>query len=51
MIAGLFIGANKLVDLLSTNVAAKVRPWIFVGPALLFLTVAWSIPTVRTIWT
>jgi ABC-type sugar transport system permease subunit len=46
----LFVGANKLCDLLPTNAGAKVRPWIFVGPALFFLTVALVIPTIRTIW-
>jgi ABC-type sugar transport system permease subunit len=46
----LFVGANKLVDLLPSNGAAKVRPWVFVGPALLFLSVALVIPTIRTIW-
>ena len=48
--AVLFIGANKLVDLLPSNAAAKVRPWVFVGPALLFLTGALVIPTVRTLY-
>ncbi|MGH9117163.1 MAG: carbohydrate ABC transporter permease [Acidimicrobiales bacterium] len=46
----LFVGANKLVDLLPTSAAAKVRPWVFVGPALFFLTVALVIPTIRTIY-
>jgi ABC-type sugar transport system permease subunit len=50
IIGGLFVGANKLCDLLPSNASAKVRPWIFVGPALLFLSVALVIPAIRTIY-
>lgn len=48
--AGLFIGANGLASLLPGSAAAKMRPWIFVGPALLFIFVTLVVPTVRTLY-
>lgn len=48
--AGLFIGANGLASLLPNGAAAKVRPWIFVGPALLFIFVTLVVPTARTLY-
>ncbi len=48
--AGLFVGANGLVSLMPGRVADKLRPWIFVGPALLFIFAALVVPTVRTIY-
>ena len=48
--AGIFVGANGLVSLLPGRAAEKARPWVFVGPALLFIFVALVVPTVRTIY-
>jgi ABC-type sugar transport system permease subunit len=48
--AGIFIGANGLASLLPSGTATKVRPWIFVGPALLFIFVTLVVPTVRTLY-
>jgi ABC-type sugar transport system permease subunit len=48
--AGLFIGANGLASLLPGRAASKVRPWIFVAPALLFIFAALVVPTVRTLY-
>ena len=48
--AGLFIGANGLASLLPGTVSDRVRPWIFVAPALLFIGVALVVPTVRTVY-
>ncbi|MCO8128924.1 sugar ABC transporter permease [Acidimicrobiia bacterium EGI L10123] len=48
--AGIFIGANGIASLLPGNVATKLRPWIFVGPALLFIFVALVVPTARTLY-
>ncbi|MFP5578085.1 MAG: carbohydrate ABC transporter permease [Acidimicrobiia bacterium] len=48
--AGLFIGANGLASMLPGSAAAKLRPWIFVGPALLFIFVTLVVPTVRTLY-
>jgi ABC-type sugar transport system permease subunit len=48
--AGLFIGANGLASLLPGRIADRLRPWIFVAPALLFIGVALVVPTVRTVY-
>ncbi|HEU5081836.1 MAG TPA: hypothetical protein VFU14_00740, partial [Acidimicrobiales bacterium] len=48
--AGLFVGANGLASLLPGRAADALRPWIFVGPALLFIFAALVVPTVRTIY-
>ncbi len=48
--AGLFIGANGLASLLPNRTAGRVRPWIFVAPALLFIFAALVVPTVRTLY-
>ena len=48
--AGIFIGANGLASLMPGKVADKLRPWIFVGPALLFIFVTLVVPTVRTLY-
>jgi ABC-type sugar transport system permease subunit len=46
----LFVGANGLASLLPDRIATRIRPWIFVGPALLFLFVTLVVPTVRTLY-
>ncbi len=48
--AGLFIGANGLASLLSERRSDALRPWIFVGPALIFIFAALIVPTVRTVY-
>jgi len=48
-IGGLFIGANLLVNALPERAGERVRPWIFVGPALVFLFIGLVVPAVRTI--
>jgi len=48
--AGLFVGANGLASLLPGRAGDRVRPWIFVAPALLFLLVTLVVPTVRTLY-
>jgi ABC-type sugar transport system permease subunit len=48
--AGIFIGANGLASLLPGKAATKIRPWIFVAPALLFIFAALVVPTVRTLY-
>jgi alpha-glucoside transport system permease protein len=47
---GLFTLANLGVNRLSARWEARVRPWVFVGPALLFLFVGLFLPAVRTIY-
>ena len=48
--AGIFVGANGLASLLPGTGAEKARPWIFVGPALLFIFAALVVPTIRTLY-
>ncbi len=48
--AVIFIALNKATDVLPERIGRKVRPWVFVGPALLFLFIALVIPTVRTVY-
>jgi alpha-glucoside transport system permease protein len=50
VIVGLFIGANTLADRLPGKWPERVRPWIFLGPALLFLFIGLVVPTLRTIY-
>ncbi len=45
----LFIVANSLVEHLPSRVAAVVRPWVFVLPALAVVTVYLVYPALRTI--
>lgn len=47
----LFITANALVDRLRFKWRQKLRPWVFVGPAILLLGVFLVFPTVNTIYT
>jgi ABC-type sugar transport system permease subunit len=49
-IAGVFIGANLALDRLPTKSAERIRPWVFVGPALLLLGVILIGPAIRTIF-
>ena len=49
LIAGaLFVGINMLINLLPEWASRGLRPWIFLGPALLALMAALVVPTVRT---
>lgn len=40
---------NKLVDIAPYRVRPKLRPWVFIGPALLILSVYLVFPTVQTV--
>jgi len=46
-----FIATNRIVDELSTKWRARVRPYVFVGPAMFLLTIFLIVPTVNTIYT
>jgi len=48
--AAIFISLNKAADLLPLGARTAVRPWIFVGPALLFIFAALVVPTLRTLY-
>jgi alpha-glucoside transport system permease protein len=47
----LFILANRIVDRMSGKWRTRVRPYVFVGPAMFLLTVFLVIPTISTIYT
>lgn len=49
VIGGLFVALNLLVDRASQRWDDRVRPWLFIGPALLFLTAALVVPAIRTV--
>jgi len=49
VIAGVFTALNLLLDRGSQRWDERLRPWIFVGPAVLLLTAALIVPAVRTI--
>ncbi len=49
-IFALFWAMNFVANQLPEWIADRIRPWIFVGPALSFLTMFLVWPTIRTIW-
>jgi ABC-type sugar transport system permease subunit len=50
VIAVLFVGANLLLDRMPQKWSDRLRPWVFVGPALLFLFIGLVVPALRTIY-
>ena len=46
----LYIAADAMVSLLPESIRERVRPFVFVGPALIILAVYLIYPVVRTIW-
>jgi alpha-glucoside transport system permease protein len=51
IIIGVYIvGLEFLVRLLPDAVQPRARPWIWVGPALVFVTIFLVIPLVSTVW-
>jgi alpha-glucoside transport system permease protein len=48
-IGAVFVGFNLVVDTMPGRWGERLRPWIFVGPALAFLTIGLIVPTVRTV--
>jgi ABC-type sugar transport system permease subunit len=49
VIAGVFTALNLLLDKGSQRWDERLRPWIFIGPAVLLLTAGLVVPAVRTI--
>ena len=45
-----FVALNRLVDLASIEWQDRIRPWVFILPALVFLGVGLVWPTVRTVY-
>ena len=50
VLVGLFVVANRLCDRLSPTWEARIRPWIFVGPACCASPSGLFVPTIRTIY-
>lgn len=49
-LSAIFVGLNLLVNRLPQKWDDRVRPWVFVGPAVLVLVVGLVYPAVRTIY-
>ncbi|MBT8217578.1 MAG: sugar ABC transporter permease [Acidimicrobiia bacterium] len=49
-IFGLYLAMDRVVNRLPENVQEAVRPYVFVGPALVLLAVFLVYPALRTIW-
>ena len=47
---GMFYAGNGVVDALPRRLRDAVRPWLFVGPAILIVGIYIVFPAVRTIW-
>ena len=47
---GMFSAGNGVVDALPRRLRDAVRPWLFVGPAILIAGIYIVFPAVRTIW-
>ena len=47
---GMFYAGNGVVDALPRRLRDAVRPWLFVGPAILIAGIYIVFPAVRTIW-
>ncbi|HEY5875500.1 MAG TPA: sugar ABC transporter permease [Ilumatobacteraceae bacterium] len=50
LLAAFFTGLNLAVDRLPQKWDDRIRPWVFVGPALLILLIALVVPAIRTIY-
>ncbi|MGD9705204.1 MAG: carbohydrate ABC transporter permease [Acidimicrobiia bacterium] len=50
LLAAFFTGLNLLVDRLPQKWDDRIRPWVFTGPALLFLLIGLVVPALRTIY-
>jgi ABC-type sugar transport system permease subunit len=50
VLAAFFTGCNLAVNRLSQRWDDRIRPWVFVGPALVFLFIGLVIPALRTIY-
>lgn len=50
IVGGLFTGLNLALNRASQRWDDRIRPWLFIGPALLFLTVALVVPAIRTVF-
>ena len=49
VVAGVFTVSNVVLDRAPQRAERWLRPWVFIGPALLFLMIGLVIPAIRTI--
>jgi len=49
VVGGLFVALNLVTDRAPQRWDDRIRPWLFLGPGLLFLVVGLVVPAVRTI--
>ena len=49
VVAGIFTILNLLLDRVGQRWDERLRPWVFLGPAMLFLVAALVLPAIRTI--
>jgi alpha-glucoside transport system permease protein len=47
----IFIATNRIVDEFSAKWKARIRPYVFVGPAMFLLTIFLIVPTINTVYT
>ncbi|MGD9793058.1 MAG: carbohydrate ABC transporter permease [Acidimicrobiia bacterium] len=50
VLAAFFTGCNLAVNRMSQRWDDRIRPWVFVGPAMLFLFIGLVVPALRTIY-
>jgi ABC-type sugar transport system permease subunit len=50
VVGGLFTGLNLALNRVPQRWDDRIRPWLFIGPALLFLTAALVVPAIRTVF-
>jgi ABC-type sugar transport system permease subunit len=50
VMVGLFTAANLLVNRLPQRWDDRIRPWVFVGPAVVFLFIGLVVPAIRTVY-
>jgi alpha-glucoside transport system permease protein len=48
-VGGVFVGLNLVANHLPERSGERLRPWIFIGPAILFLFIGLVVPAVRTV--
>lgn len=50
IVGGLFTGLNLLINRVSQKWDDRLRPWLFISPAVVFLTIALVVPAIRTVF-
>jgi ABC-type sugar transport system permease subunit len=50
VVGGLFTGLNLLINRASQKWDDRLRPWLFISPAVVFLGIALVVPAIRTVF-